>query len=102
MKTRYLIAFFAGALLAFLLSDDSANEPKPSITESVAMGSLGYEVVQNTKAYPIDPYAMPEPFSSEPIVSYSDRKPRVQKSIIESEEELRSFYVNPVAIALFP
>lgn len=40
-------------------------------SEQQAMASLGYQVVAKTHAYPKDKYAMPEPFSSEPLVIYT-------------------------------
>lgn len=41
--------------------------------EEQAMQSLGYQAVAQTAAYPEDRYAMPEPYSSEQLVTYAIR-----------------------------
>ena len=39
--------------------------------EFLAMASLGYVAVAKNQPYPFDKYAMPEPFSSESLITYS-------------------------------
>ena len=41
--------------------------------EIKAMNSLGYSMVTRTAAYPEDRFAMPEPYSSEQLVTYAMR-----------------------------
>ena len=41
--------------------------------EKKAMNSLGYSMVTRTAAYPDDRFAMPEPYSSEQLVTYAMR-----------------------------
>lgn len=55
--------------------------------EQSAMSSLGYTAVVHSAAYPEDRYAMPEPFSSEQLVTYAIR---IQKY----KSELAAFNFN--------
>ena len=41
--------------------------------EKKAMNSLGYSIVTRSAAYPEDRFAMPEPYSSEQLVTYAMR-----------------------------
>lgn len=77
MKNQYAVvcavAIVAG-LMQSMASTKFVNDIyMPQEIEKKAMNSLGYSAVTHTAAYPEDRFAMPEPFSSEQLVTYAMR-----------------------------
>ncbi len=60
-----------GAVTPVLASSLIAQKPKFEDIEKQAMSSLGYGVIAKVNSYPNDKYAMPEPYSFEPLVIYA-------------------------------
>ena len=69
--------------IGYILQSEEKN------AERHAMASLGYRVAAMTDSYPIDKYAMPEPFSSEPLVIYTwrglENRSRTSREFADSE-----------------
>ena len=77
MKSGYLavcvVATISG-LFAWVVPTNLENDVyTQQHFEKKAMNSLGYRIVTRTAAYPEDRFAMPEPYSSEQLVTYAMR-----------------------------
>lgn len=70
VESLSIVAFLILVALVWSASPDSMEARSVHI-EKRAMASLGYQVVNHTRPYPADQYAMPQPYSSEALVVYS-------------------------------
>ena len=74
MKSRYLVVCVVAIIIGLLVSTSFENDVfMQPYFEKKAMNSLGYIMVARTAAYPEDRFAMPEPYSSEQLVTYAMR-----------------------------
>lgn len=75
MKSFYTTGFVLLVTVALLSLASFSGFEESTVSqydmEQRAMYSLGYKIVTRTAAYPEDPYAMPEPYSSEQLVTFA-------------------------------
>ena len=69
-----LLTLFVSGWVQFSSSAIYAQDFKSAYgIEQKAMNSLGYREIARTDGYPVDRYAMPEPYSSEQLVTFAMR-----------------------------
>ena len=77
MNSQYVAVCVIAVIAGFLQWTPSTNIENDVYSqqgfEKKAMNSLGYSIVTRTAAYPDDRFAMPEPYSSEQLVTYGMR-----------------------------